>query len=159
VPGKLVFNEILANAPGTGVAGQFIEIVNVGGLAVALTGWTLTTNAGVRHTFGDWAAVSAGKSYVVFGSASAIPPELPSYQVAAASTGSLSFSEGGDTITLRTLGGNIMATATYPAALAAVDGVSMNCNPDATDTGVRVLHTDISSLQSSPGRRVNGVLF
>jgi hypothetical protein len=159
VPGKLIFNEILVNAPGTGVTGQFIEIANVGGLAVALTGWTLSTNAGVRHTFGDWAGIGAGKAYVVVGDASAIPPGIPSYLVAAASTGSLGFSEGGDTITLRTTFGNLIETVTYPAGLAAVDGVSMNRNPDANAAGVFGLHTDISSTSSSPGRRVNGVLF
>lgn len=159
VPGKLIFNEIRANAPGTGMAGQFIEIVNVGGLAVAVSGWTLTTSAGVSHTFGSWAGIGAGKAYVVFGDASAIPAGLPSHLVAAASTGSLAFSEGGDTITLRTLFGNVIATVTYPAALASVDGVSMNRNPDANAAGVFDLHTAISSAPSSPGLRVNGVAF
>jgi hypothetical protein len=52
-----------------------------------------------------------------------------------------------------------MATATYPAALASVDGVSMNRNPDANAAGVLGLHTDISSAPSSPGRRANGAPF
>jgi hypothetical protein len=155
-PAKLIFNEILANEPGSDPAGRFIEIVNVGGLTAALGGWTLTTSAGVSHVFATVTAIAAGKSLVVYGSAAGIPAGVVAVP---ASSGGLGLSRDGDTVALKSLGGNIIDSVTYPAAMAAADGVSMNRSPDASATGPFVLHTQLSTSPCSPGRRASGAAY
>ncbi len=51
VPAQLVLNEICANEPGSDVAGEFVEIVNIGGATAALGGYTISDATSVRHTF------------------------------------------------------------------------------------------------------------
>ena len=76
----------------------------------------------------------------------------------AASTGRLNLANGGDTVTLRDSGSAVKGTFTYVSSLSGTDGVSMNRTPDAS-TGTFVLHTSISSLASSPGKRATGAAF
>ncbi len=45
------------------------------------------------------------------------------------------------------------------SSLAGTDGVSMNRNPDTSATGGFVLHTSLSTLSSSAGKRANGTAF
>lgn len=93
---------------------------------------------------------------MVFGGASAIPPGLNN--AVAASTGSLSLNNGGDTVKLKN-GKKSVDSYTYSSSLASQDGVSMNRSPDASDAGVFVLHDTISALDSSPGTRASGAAF
>ena len=107
-----------------------------------------------RHIFAAGATLNRGKSVVVFGGASAIPAGLSN--AAAASSGGLSLNKNGDTVTVRDGGGVVKNSFAYTSALAGTDGVSMNRNPDGTASGAFVLHTSISSAQSSPGVRASG---
>src|SRR5262249_6653225 len=75
---------------------------------------------------------------------------------APASTGGLSLNNGGDTVTVRDGAGAVKNSFAYTSALSGTDGVSMNRNPDGTAAGSFVLHTSISSAQSSPGVRASG---
>ena len=151
---QVILNEILANEPGSNTAGEAIEIVNVGGAAASIGGWTLSDATQVRHSFAAGTTVQPGKAIVVFASASAIPPGLTN--AVAASTGSLSLSNSGDTVWLRDAGAVVKNSFAYSSSLAGTDGVSMNRNPDGVATGGFVLHTAISSLQRSPGTRASG---
>jgi endonuclease/exonuclease/phosphatase family metal-dependent hydrolase len=155
--GRVVLNEMLANEPGTDVGGEFIELVNVGGSAVDLSGWTLSDATGLRHTFASGTSLAAGKALVVFGKAASIPSGV-SNAVGASTTG-LNLNNGGDTVTLAKPGGGVADAYTYAASLAGQDGVSMNRNPDASATGGFVLHTALSSRAASPGTRANGSAF
>jgi hypothetical protein len=47
---------------------------------------------------------------------------------------------------------------TYTSAQA-VDGLSVNRNPDGSATGAFVPHNTLSSAKSSPGTRVDGAAF
>ncbi|HYO52164.1 lamin tail domain-containing protein [Archangium sp.] len=38
-PAKVILNEILANEPGSATDGEFVELVNVGGTAIDISGW------------------------------------------------------------------------------------------------------------------------
>ena len=76
----------------------------------------------------------------------------------AASTGQLSLANGGDSVILKDGGGVVKNSYSYGSALSGTDGVSMNRSPDAS-TGGFVLHTTLSSLGSSAGKRVNGTAF
>ncbi|HZI10434.1 MAG TPA: endonuclease, partial [Myxococcus sp.] len=77
----------------------------------------------------------------------------------AASTGSLGLSNSGDTVTLRNASGTAVDTATLGSTLGGTDGVSANRSPDVTAGGTFVLHTTLSSLAASPGRRASGTAF
>jgi len=150
----VIINEIRANEPGSDTAGEFVEIVNVGGTAANIGGWTISDGTAVRHTFAAGATLNPGKAIVVFGGASAIPPGLSN--AVAASSGDLSLNNSSDTVTVRDGGGVVKNSFAYTSALAGTDGVSMNRTPDGTAAGVFVLHTSVSSAQSSPGVRASG---
>jgi beta-lactamase superfamily II metal-dependent hydrolase/chitodextrinase len=152
-PAKVIINEILANEPGSSTAGEFVELVNVGGASISIAGWTISDATSVRHTFAAGTTLAPGKGIVVFGAAAGIPAGVTN--AVAASTGSLSLGNSGDSVKLAS-GATTVDSYTYAAALAAVDGVSMNRSPDATAGAAFVLHTSVSSLQSSPGKRANG---
>jgi endonuclease/exonuclease/phosphatase family metal-dependent hydrolase len=155
-PANVIINEILANEPGSDVNGEFVELVNTGGTSASIGGWTISDGSSVRHTFAAGTTLAAGKAIVVFGGSSAIPGGLTN--AVAASTGTLSLANGGDSVVLKDGGGVTKNSYTYSSTLAGTDGVSMNRSPDAT-TGSFVLHTTLSSLQSSAGKRVNGTAF
>jgi len=150
---QVKINEIRANEPGSATAGEFIELVNIGGASANIGGWTLSDSGNVRHTFAAGTTLNPGKAIVVYGGASAIPPGLTN--AVAASTGGLSLNNNGDTVTLKDGGGATKDSFTYNSSLSGTDGVSMNRSPDGS-TGTFVLHTTLSSLQSSGGKRVNG---
>ncbi|HEX8436869.1 lamin tail domain-containing protein [Archangium sp.] len=159
-PAKVILNEILANEPGALTDGEFVELVNVGGVAIDISGWVVLDATSVRHTFPAGTVLGAGKALVVFGGASGIPTGTPGAVVA--STGTLSLNNGGDTVTVKTSSAKSATTIdsfTYGSSLAGQDGVSMNRGPDASATGGFVLHTGLSSLSASPGERVNGTAF
>lgn len=156
-PAKVIVNEILANEPGSDTNGEFVELVNVGGTSIDIGGWTISDATGVRHTFAAGTTLAAGKAIVVFGGASAIPAGLSN--AVASSTGTLSLANAGDSVILKNGSGTTQDSFAYPSSLAGTDGVSMNRSPDASATGSFVLHTSISTLSSSAGKRVNGTAF
>jgi endonuclease/exonuclease/phosphatase family metal-dependent hydrolase len=155
-PGKIIINEILANEPGSTVTAEFVELVNVGGSAVDLSGWTLSDATGVRHTFAGGTSVAAGKAITVFGGAASIPAGITAV---AASTGALGLNNTTDTVTLRDGASTQVDSFAYPSTLSATDGVSMNRMPDADPAGTFVLHTQLSSSSASPGTRANGAAY
>ncbi|MBZ4422231.1 lamin tail domain-containing protein [Myxococcus sp. RHSTA-1-4] len=155
--GNVIINEVLVNEPGSDVNGEFVELVNVGGAAVDLSGWTVSDAASVRHTFPSGTTLAAGGVLVVFGGASAIPAGTPG--AVAASTGSLGLSNSGDTVTLKNSSATAVDTATLGSGLTGTDGVSANRSPDATAGATFVLHTGLSSLSSSPGLQASGAAF
>jgi beta-lactamase superfamily II metal-dependent hydrolase len=155
-PAKVIINEILANEPGSSTAGEFVELVNVGGTSISIAGWTITVGSTVRHTFAAGTTLAAGKAIVVFAGASGIPGGTPN--AVAASTGGLSLVNSSATVTVKN-GSTVINSFTYGSALSGTDGVSMNRSPDTSDTGTFVLHTTLSSLDASPGKRANGTAF
>jgi len=150
---QIIINEICANEPGSSTAGEFVELVNIGGAAASIAGWTISDATGVRHTFASGTSLAAGAAVVVYGGAAGIPAGLSN--AVAATSGALSLNNTSDSATLRDGGGGIVDSFSYTSSLAGTDGVSMNRNPDGS-TGGFVLHTTLSSLPSSGGRRVNG---
>jgi endonuclease/exonuclease/phosphatase family metal-dependent hydrolase len=155
-PAQVILNEILANEAGSNTAGEFVELVNVGGTSASIGGWTISDGAGVKHTFAAGTTLAPGKAIVVFAGASAIPAGLSN--AVAASTGSLALGNSGDSVILKN--GTVTVTSySYPSSLSGTDGVSMNRSPDASPTGAFVLHTALGSLSSSAGVRANGTGF
>jgi endonuclease/exonuclease/phosphatase family metal-dependent hydrolase len=156
-PAAHVFlNEILANEPGSDVNGELVELVNSGTGDADLSGWTISDAMAVRHVFAAGTVLRAGRALVVFGGAAGIPAGLGN--AIAASTGTLSLGNGGDTVTLASPAGTI-DSETYTSALSGTDGVSMNRTPDGDPAGAFVLHDTLSAKLSSPGTRVDGTAF
>jgi endonuclease/exonuclease/phosphatase family metal-dependent hydrolase len=155
--GGVFINEVLVNEPGSDVNAEFVELVNSGGTAVELSGWTVSDAAGLRHTFASGTSLGAGRALVVFGGASGIPAGMTN--AVAASTGTLSLSNSGDTVTLKNAAGTTVSTVTLGSALTGTDGVSANRSPDGSSSGTFVLHTTLSSSASSAGKRANGTVF
>jgi endonuclease/exonuclease/phosphatase family metal-dependent hydrolase len=155
-PAQVILNEIMANEAGSNTALEFVEIVNVGGTAISIGGWTLSDGAGVKHTFAAGTTLNPGKAIVVYGGSSGIPAGLTN--AVAASTGTLALGNSGDSVILKN-GTTTVTSYAYPSSLSGTDGVSMNRNPDTSATGSWVLHTAISSLTSSGGTRANGTAF
>jgi endonuclease/exonuclease/phosphatase family metal-dependent hydrolase len=151
---SLILNEVLANEPGSDTNAEFIEIVNNGTSSVTLTGFTLSDSVQVRHTFSG--SLAAGQAIAVFGGSSAIPAGLTN--AVASTTGTLSLGNSGDTVTLKDAAGTTLDTLKYTSALS-VDGVSANRATDGSSTASWVLHTTLSSLKDSPGKRVDGSAF
>ncbi|SOD03334.1 Metal-dependent hydrolase, endonuclease/exonuclease/phosphatase family [bacterium JGI 053] len=154
-PASVIVNEILANEPGSNTAGEFVEIVNVGGASASIGGWTISDATSVRHTFAAGTTLAPGKAIVVF----AASPPAGLTNAVAASTGQLSLANGGDSVILKDGGGVTKNSFAYGSALAGTDGVSMNRSPDASASGTFVLHTTLSALQSSAGTRASGAAF
>ena len=178
----IAINEVLADPP-EGPAGdanrdgvrdssddEFVELVNALSTAVNVSGWTLRTRAlegtteTVRHTFADGATLAAGKGVVVFGGGSPTQsdPAFGGSQVATASTGRLSLTNGGLHIILRDSAGNLVAQFTYGGStgLNADKNQSLTRSPDVT--GDFVLHTQATGSDArvfSPGTRADGTPF
>jgi len=152
--GNLIINEVMVNEAGSDVNGEFVELVNTGTAALSIAGWTVSDAASVRHTFPSGASVAAGGVVVVFGGAAGIPSGTPG--AVAASTGTLGLSNSGDTVTVKNASGTVVSTATLSAAMAGTDGVSANRSPDLGASATFVLHSSLSSLSASPGRRASG---
>ncbi|HEX6369689.1 MAG TPA: lamin tail domain-containing protein [Longimicrobium sp.] len=155
-PAQVILNEIMANEAGSNVALEFVELVNVGGTAISIGGWTLSDGAGVKHTFAAGTTLNPGKAIVVYGAASGIPAGLTN--AVGASAGTLALGNSGDSVILKN-GTTTVTSYTYSSSLSGTDGVSMNRSPDVSATGSWVLHTTISSLTSSGGKRANGTAF
>ena len=156
-PGQVIINEILANEVGSDTGNEFIELVNVGGLNVDLSGWKLWDADAARHTFPAGTVLAPGKALVVFADAAAIPSGLSN--AVAASTGTLSLNNSGDSVVLKNASSKTVTSYTYASSLASTDGVSMNRSPDASASGTFVLHTSLSTLKSSGGKRPNGTAY
>lgn len=161
---NVVINEIHAD-PASGSAGdangdgtrsssqdEFVELVNVGGSAVDLSGWQISDAVKVRHTFAAGTTLDPGKFVVVFGGGS--PTGIPG-QVVTASEGSLGLNNGGDTVTLLDDGGNTQDAHTYGSE--GGDDQSLTRDPDGT--GDFVKHTEApgaGGARFSPGTTVDG---
>nr|BDT32240.1 lamin tail domain-containing protein [Myxococcus sp. MH1] len=155
--GTLLINEVLVNEAGSDVNGEFVELVNTGTAALSIAGWTVSDAASVRHTFPSGTTVPAGGVIVVFGGAAGIPSGTPN--AVGASTGTLGLSNSGDTVTVKNASGTVVDTAVLSSAMAGTDGVSANRSPDLGSAATFVLHTSLSGLTSSPGRRASGAAF
>ncbi len=159
---RLIVNEVLADPPagydadGDGVASvitdEFVELVNVGAAPLDLSGGSISDTERVRGVFAAGTVVPAGKALVVFGGGTV---HLPG--IAAVSFGPLQLNNTGDTVTVRTGSGELLAAASFGA-----EGGRDQSLVRATDgdpTAAFVLHQTRAAAVASPGRRANGQLF
>jgi hypothetical protein len=177
--GDLKINEFLA-ADGGGTNGgvdsncdgslsdsddEFIELVNVSGKNLDLTGVTYSDALGVKFTFAAQATgsltLAPDKAVVIWGGGAPRCDDVTNF-FTNGTKHTLSLNDAGDTITIATGGANpvTIATTTYTAQAPANIGKSLNASPDITGT-VYAVHATVAGANRalSPGTKVNGDLF
>ena len=143
LPTALLINEILTDPPGsldTDPAGdvngdgvrsseqdEFIEIVNISESPINLSGWNLTDEIGIRHTFPEGTSLDAGAAIVVFGGGE--PSGIfGGAEIQTASQGNLGWSNGGDTASI-VAGGAVITSISYDGNIGGSNS-AYSRNPD-----------------------------
>jgi hypothetical protein len=151
----LVINELLADphattgdANGDGTINtsddEFIEFYNVGAGALDISGYTVEDASSVRHTFPASTIIPAGEFLTLFGNGT---PTGISGISQVASSGTVGLNNGGDTVTVRNVGGAIVVTETYTG----VTDQSVCREPDFTGAFVGHLSHTTNPVQFTPG--------
>lgn len=165
---SVVINEFLAD-PATDLTGdangdgtrdssddEFVEIVNVSGSDLDISGWSISDGVSVRHTFPTNTVIPADCSAVVFGG------DTPTgvfggAVVQTASSGALGLNNGGDTITL-----DDGASSTLEYVYGSEGGNDQSLTRDPDITGTFVLHSNAAASGGalfSPGTQLDGTPF
>ncbi|CAN5242765.1 hypothetical protein BH23VER1_BH23VER1_12360 [soil metagenome] len=167
VQGDLVINEFLHDpAPGADVSGdgtasvtqdEFVELVNVTGSPMDISGWTVSDAVGVRHTFADGTVIAPSCAVVVFGGGGPPVGDFGGALVVRASGGQLALNNGGDTITIADSEMGLVSEVEYGNDFG---DESYNLNPDLVGSGF-VAHSSIPGSVGfwSPGTHVDGMPF
>jgi predicted extracellular nuclease len=135
---------------------EFIEIVNISGADLDISGWSLSDAVQVRHTFPSNSIIPADCSVVVFGGGTPTGV-FGGAVVQTASTGAVGLNNGGDTITLDD-GGSSTLEVVYGSE--GGNNQSLTLEPDIT--GAFVLHSDAAASGGalySPGTMLDGTAF
>ena len=153
-------SDLTGDANGDGVRDasqdEFVELVNISGSSIDISGWTLSDAASVRHTFAANTIVPDGCGVVVFGGGTPTGT-FGGMEVQTASTGLIGLNNGGDTITLND-GVNDVDTYTYGGE--GSNNQSITLDPDLT--GSYVQHstaTGSAGALYSPGTKIDGSQF
>ncbi len=166
----VVINEFLADPPND-LAGdanndgvrdssddEFVEIVNISGAAFDLSGWTVSDEVGLRHTFPAGSIIADQCSVVVFGGGSPLGA-FGGATVQTASSGALGLNNGGDSILLSD-GALTMISVSFGGEGGSDE--SLTLDPDVTGTPPYVQHgvaVGSSGTLYSPGTRTDGSTF
>lgn len=145
---RIVINELLPDPQGTDGGQEYVEIINQGTGIMALRDWTLSDAQRTRHVFTN-TVLQPGEVAVIYDRGEhddVIGVEL-------SSSGGLSLNNTGDTITLRDAQGDVVTRVTYGRA---TSGVAFNRAEDGDGESDMVQHTDVTLLETSPGRRADG---
>ena len=126
---------------------EFIELVNDMPMPLDISGYTISDELRLRHTFPAGTVVAAGGAVVVF-DGDTPTGDFGGAIVQTASTGSLGFNNGGDVITIND-GMSDIATLTYPVGELTGDNQSMTRDPDIS--GDFVNHSTLAGIVHSPG--------
>jgi hypothetical protein len=170
LPPVLVVNEIhadpdltLGDANGDGVIGdhddEFVEIVNITGSPVDLSGWTLGDGIGPRHVFPANNLIPDQCAVLIFGGGQ---PQgaFGGSVVQVASSGGLQLNNTGDSIYLADPSGTQVITFTYGTE--ADDRQSIVRSPDITGPESFIKHSTAPGANGalfSPGTRIDGSSF
>ena len=143
----LVINEILAdpagditgdaNGDGTrdGSEDEFVELYNIGGSSLDISGFTIEDGFGLRHTFPGGTILPSNSFITVFGGGT--PTGIPGL-VQVSSEGGLGLNNGGDDVVVKNGSGIVVVSYTYVGAT----DQSVGRSPDFT--GAFVDHSTIT---------------
>lgn len=153
--GELIINEVLA-APDVDVNGdgkfdfsedEFVEIVNISGMALDISGLILSDKTKVRHIFPFGTVLDNLQPIVVYGGG----------DFNGASTGSLGLNNSGsEEVKIETSEGDVIDLVEFNNSN--IKGVSLNRLVDLEYLEFD-FHNNLSSLNFSPGNMVNGLPF
>ena len=136
---------------------EFVEIVNITGAPLDVSGWTLADGFTVRHTFPPGSVIPSQCAIVVFGGG--MPTgNFGGATAQTASGGSLGLNNGGDTVTINNGAEDVVAVS-YGGE--GGDNQSLTRDPDIFGPTL-VRHTLASGSGGalySPGTTVDGSLF
>lgn len=137
---------------------EFVEIVNVSGGPVDISGWTLSDGFTVRHVFPNGSVIPDNCSVVVFGGGNPAGA-FGNGTVQTASTGSLGLNNSGDTVSLND-GVQDLASVSYGGE--GGNDQSLTLDPDLDTSQPYVLHSSATGSEGalfSPGTRTDGRAF
>jgi cysteine-rich repeat protein len=141
---------------------EFIELVNVSGKTLDLTGVTYSDALGVKFTFAPQASgsltLSPNKAVVIWGGGAPACPGVNNFFINGTSK-TLSLNDAGDTITIKTAGASPVTIATTMYTSGTI-GTSLNLSPDVTGT-TYALHSAVAGHLGNftPGKKVDGAAF
>lgn len=160
--GDLVINEIMANPnfvadtncdlEFSSTRDEFLEIVNVSGTALDLSGVTITDLFTTRHTFGPLVLADREAVVVYGGGVSSCPGVIG----VASSTGLLALNNGGDELTLANASAEVIDFAVYVSSTV---GVSRTLDADLVGNFVEHDEAVGAVGNHSAGSRVSGLPF
>ncbi|MDP7520167.1 MAG: lamin tail domain-containing protein [Phycisphaerales bacterium] len=135
---------------------EFVEIVNMSGVEIDLSGWTLSDGYGLRHTYPLGTIVGDGCAVVVFGGGTPMG-DFGGAIVMVSSGGNLSLNNGGDTVTIADSTGAVQLEVVYGSA---GNNQSITRNPDVYGENWYD-HSTVApdGALFSPGTRIDGVGF
>jgi hypothetical protein len=139
---------------------EFVELVNVSGANLDISGWTLADNSQVRHTFPPGTILLTGQAVVVF-AAGTVPLSIGNALSFRSTSGQLGLNNsGGDLVTIRDSSAGLITSAGYSTNISS-QPASFNMSPERTFGSPYVLHTAVSGAvgNASPGRKVDGSEF
>lgn len=142
---------------------EFVELVNISGAPVDLSGYTISDAVTLRHTFPAGTVLDTDCAVVVFGGgdiAEGILAEFGSALVQKANGNAefgLGLNDSGDILSIRT-GSGAEAAATMWGELDAGNG-SLTRSPDLTGDFIEHINTAGGDLLFSPGTKINGEPF
>jgi hypothetical protein len=135
---------------------EFIELVNLSATDFDLVGWTVSDAVAKRHQFYASTPLASSNAVVLFGGPlNTNAPVLPAgvYSEPASEGGGLALNNGGDTITIRNGGGNVVTRVVY---LAADVGTDSSIVRFPTVDGPFVPHRTVNDSYVSPGLQSDG---
>jgi hypothetical protein len=138
---------------------EFIEIINITGSTVDLSGWQLSDSYRVRHTLEQGSQIPNGCAILVFGGGSP-SGSFGGSLVQIASSGTLALNNSGDTLTLYDLSNQAVISYTYGTE--AGDNQSLTRDPDISGPVPLVKHSTATGSDGalySPGTRIDGTTF
>ncbi|MCH7225194.1 lamin tail domain-containing protein [Haloferula sp. A504] len=164
----LIINEIYPNnfdldLNGDGIANgadEFIELVNTSGSPLDISGWTISDESSLRHTFAPGTILGTDCAILVFDELPPTTTGIDGTQAVAASTGSLSLNPA-DTLTIQDNTAAVVMTCSYDSPFAPTALDSVNLESDATP-GPYTDHSFVvgsGGAQLSPGTKVDGSAF
>ena len=136
---------------------EFVEIVNVSGYDLNLSGVTISDSYLVRHDFQAF-SLPAGGVVVVYGGGDPNCTWQVNVQAVVASSGALALNNNGDSITMTSADGTTeLIAVTYPSDF--VSDESMTLSPDLDTSNPYTGHTAADTIDGSPfspGTAING---
>lgn len=164
-PKQLIINEILA-APNIDVnkdsifksdQDEFVELVNVSGDALDISGLIISDNQKVRHVIVDGTVLEYLEPIVIFGGGT-LNNFSQSIKTQLASTGSLGLNNNGlEKVVVSTIDGKIIDELSFDNAN--LQGISLNRLTELSFESNLTQHDKLVTNKFSPGTRIDGTLF